>query len=79
MREVEDGWEQPIVTQVGFDGGVLGLLRSKRNGVPYYLVEAKAEPGNPDKVQICPTLQATFSNINQNHGGRQPKFVDLFF
>ena len=78
MREVEDGWDQPIVTQVGFDGGVLGLLRSKRNGVPYYLVEAKAEPGNPDKVQICPTLQATFSNINQKHGGRQPKFVDLF-
>nr|WP_143870071.1 NDP-hexose 2,3-dehydratase family protein [Catenovulum sediminis] len=77
-REVSGGWDQPILTQVGFDGGLLGLLRKRIDGVPHYLVEAKAEPGNPDKVQISPTLQATFSNLKQAHGGRKPKFSEYF-
>lgn len=77
-REVAGGWDQPIITQVGFNGGILGLLRTRINGIPHYLVEAKAEPGNPDKVQICPTLQATFSNIKQAHGGNRPRFVEFF-
>jgi oxidase EvaA len=77
-REVVGGWDQPIITQVGFNGGILGLLRAKINGIPHYLVESKAEPGNPDKVQICPTLQATFSNIKQAHGGKRPRFVEFF-
>lgn len=77
-REVVGGWDQPILTQVGYKGGLLGLLRKKINTIPYYLVDAKAEPGNPDKLQISPTLQATFSNLNQAHGGKKPKFADFF-
>ena len=77
-REVDSGWDQPIITQVGLKGGLLGLLRKKINSIPYYLVEAKAEPGNPDRVQISPTLQATFANINQAHQGKKPKFVEFF-
>lgn len=77
-REVAGGWDQPIVTQVGYNGGLLGLLRKRIKGVPHYLVEAKAEPGNPDKVQISPTLQATFSNLKQAHGGRKPKYSEYF-
>lgn len=77
-REVVGGWDQPILTQVGLDGGILGLLRMRINEIPYYLVEAKSEPGNPDKVQICPTLQATFSNLEQAHGGKKPRFSDCF-
>ena len=78
-REVgEGGWDQPMVTQIGFDGGLLGLLRKRINGIPHYLVEAKAEPGNPDLVQISPTLQATFSNLRRAHGGRKPRFAELF-
>lgn len=78
-REVgAGGWDQPIVTQIGFDGGLLGLLRKRVNGIPHYLVEAKAEPGNPDKIQISPTLQATFSNLKRAHGGNKPKFSELF-
>lgn len=77
-REVATGWDQPILTQVGFDGGLLGLLRVRISGVPHYLVEAKAEPGNPDKVQISPTLQATFSNLRQAHGGKKPRFAEYF-
>jgi len=77
-REVVGGWDQPMVTQVGYDGGLLGLLRKRISGVPHYLVEAKAEPGNPDKVQISPTLQATFSNLKQAHGGNKPRFSEYF-
>jgi oxidase EvaA len=78
-REVgEGGWDQPMVTQVGFVGGLLGLLRKRIDGIPHYLVEAKAEPGNPDLVQISPTLQATFSNLKRAHGGNKPRFAELF-
>lgn len=77
-REVDGGWEQPILTQVGYDGGILGLIRKRINGVPHYLVEAKAEPGNPNIVQISTTVQATFSNIKQAHGGKRTNFVDHF-
>ena len=72
------GWDQPMMTQIGFDGGVLGLLRQRRGGVPMYLVEAKAEPGNYQRVQISPTLQATFANLERAHRGRRPHFADWF-
>jgi len=77
-REVVGGWEQPILTQIGFDGGILGLIRKRINDIPHYLVEAKAEPGNPNIVQISPTVQATFSNIKCAHGGARTPFVDYF-
>lgn len=78
-REVgEVGWDQPILTQVGFDGGILGLLRQRFEGIPHYLIEAKSEPGNYELVQMSPTLQATFSNLQRAHGGREPRFARLF-
>jgi oxidase EvaA len=77
-REVVNGWCQPIVTQVGYKGGIIGLLRTVIGDVPHYLVQAKAEPGNPELVQISPTLQVTYSNINKAHGGARPKLADIF-
>jgi dTDP-4-dehydro-6-deoxy-alpha-D-glucopyranose 2,3-dehydratase len=77
-REVASGWDQPFVKQVDLKGGILGLLRKKIADIPHYLVEAKAEPGNPNLVQLSPTLQATFSNIRQSHGGAKPLFSDFF-
>lgn len=77
-REVNVSWDQPILEQVGYDGGLLGLIRKRFKGIPHYLCEAKEEPGNYGKVQISPSLQATFANINQAHGGRKPHFSDLF-
>lgn len=77
-REVAAGWDQPILTQAGYDGGILGLLRRRFNGVPHYLCEAKAEPGNYGLVQLSPTVQATFANISKKHGGRSPHFIDYF-
>ncbi len=77
-REVEKGWDQPFLTQEGFDGGILGLVRQRINNIPYYLVEAKEEPGNYNTVQISTTLQATFSNIRRAHRGKKTNFCDLF-
>lgn len=77
-REVDITWDQPILEQVGYDGGLLGIIKKRFNGVPHYLCEAKEEPGNYGKVQISPSLQATFANLNQAHGGRKPHFAELF-
>jgi oxidase EvaA len=78
-REVgRQGWDQPFLTQVGYDGGILGLVRKNICGVPHYLIETKFEPGNYNKWQISPTLQATFSNIERAHKGRMPRFSELF-
>lgn len=78
-REVgQQGWDQPIVTQTGFDGGLLGILSKRFEGIPHYLIEAKAEPGNYGKLQLSPTLQATFSNLKMAHKGRKPHFSHFF-
>lgn len=77
-REVLGGWDQPILTQVGFDGGILGLIRKRFSGVPHYLVEAKAEPGNYRLVQITTTIQATFSNLRRAHGGNRTPYAEYF-
>ena len=63
-REV-NYWDQPILTQVGYKGGILGIIRKRFNGIPHYLIEAKLEPGNYKYVQLSPTLQATFSNLRR--------------
>ena len=78
-REVgAGGWDQPILTQVGYDGGLLGIIRQRFEGVPHYLIEAKAEPGNYERLQLSPTLQATFSNLKRAHEGRKPAFSQFF-
>jgi len=77
-REKNGGWDQPILRQVGYDGGLLGIIRQRYHGVPHYLCEAKMEPGNYGKVQLSPTLQATYANINKAHDGKKPYFVDYF-
>jgi oxidase EvaA len=77
-REASGGWDQPIVEQVGRDGGLLGIIRKKFDGIPHYLCEAKLEPGNYGKAQLSPTLQATFANLKKSHEGRKPYFSDYF-
>ena len=41
-------------------------------------MQLKVEPGNINGVQISPTFQATKSNYSQAHGGKVPKFFDVF-
>jgi oxidase EvaA len=76
-REV-GGWDQPMIVQVGYDGGIVGILRKRFYDIPHYLIDAKAEPGNYEKLQLSPTHQATFSNLRRAHKGRRPHFADLF-
>ena len=77
-REIEGGCDQPMLTEPGFDGGILGLLKKRINNTPHYLVNAKFEPGNYNFIQLSPTVQATFSNIKKAHKGRNVKFINLF-
>ncbi len=77
-REVTDGWDQPFITQIGYDGGILGLIRKRFDSIPYYLVEAKEEPGNYNKVQISTTIQATFSNLKRAHKGNKTPYSNYF-
>tara|TARA_A100001015_G_C14961737_1_gene701225 strand:+ start:155 stop:1513 length:1359 start_codon:yes stop_codon:yes gene_type:complete len=70
------GWHQPIIDQP--EVGILGFLTKEFNGILYFLVQAKIEPGNINSVQISPTLQATKSNYTQKHKGLSPKYLDYF-
>jgi len=70
------GWDQPILEQAEI--GILGILAKKINGVLHFLMQAKEEPGNIDKVHISPTLQATKSNYTRVHGGKLPKYFEIF-
>ena len=60
-REVNN-WDQPFIKQIGYKGGIIGLVRASIRGVPHYLIDAKFEPGNYNEIQLSPSLQATYSN-----------------
>ena len=76
-REVgKKGWTQPIIAKN--PGGILGIIMKRINGIPHYLLQAKAEPGNIGKLQLSPTLQATTSNLLKAHGGSKPLFAEYF-
>ena len=68
--------EQPIIIQdeIGF----LGIICRKIDGMLHFLMQAKIEPGNINKIQISPTIQATKSNFTQKHGGSRPVLLDYF-
>ena len=68
--------EQPIIVQAEI--GFLGIICKKINGVLHFLMQAKIEPGNINKVQVSPTIQATKSNFTQKHGGKKPAFLEYF-
>lgn len=69
-------WQQPIINQP--EVGFLGIITKKIDGVLYFLMQAKIEPGNINAVQISPTLQATKSNYTQVHQGDSPSYLEYF-
>lgn len=77
---VDDGrrrsWQQPIINQP--EVGILGVLAKMCNGILYFLMQAKIEPGNVNCIQLSPTIQATRSNYTRIHGGRKPPYLDCF-
>ena len=70
------GWDQPIIVQPEI--GYLGILAKEFDGVLYFLMQAKIEPGNVNCVQVSPTLQATKSNYTRVHNGKKPAYLDYF-
>lgn len=76
LRKADEDWEQPILIQNEI--GYLGILCKELDGVLYFLMQAKIEPGNVNKIQISPTIQATKSNFTQKHGGKQPPYLAYF-
>lgn len=69
-------WCQPIINQA--EVGYLGIITKEFDGVLYFLMQAKIEPGNVNCVQLSPTLQATKSNYTQTHAGKAPKYLEYF-
>ena len=73
-REIH--WRQPVINQP--EVGYLGIVAKVFDGVLYFLLQAKIEPGNVNCVQLSPTLQATRSNYTCVHQGRAPAYLDFF-
>jgi oxidase EvaA len=67
-------WDQPIILQNEI--GVLGIIKNKK--INKYLLQAKVEPGNINKLQLAPTVQATESNYKGVHGGLKVPYISNF-
>ncbi|MBP3891770.1 MAG: NDP-hexose 2,3-dehydratase family protein [Solobacterium sp.] len=76
LKHEEGILEQPIIVQDGI--GYLGIITKVIDGVLYFLMQAKLEPGNINGYQISPTIQATKSNFTRVHGGKEPAFYRYF-
>ncbi len=79
LQQYRDGelvLEQPVLIQDEI--GYLGIICKEIDGVLHFLMQAKIEPGNVNKIQISPTIQATKSNFTQKHGGKKPAYLDYF-
>ncbi len=73
---VKPHWKQPIINQAEI--GFLGIIAKEFNGLLYFLMQVKAEPGNINVVQLSPTLQATRSNYTRVHQGVTPLYLEYF-
>lgn len=76
QRHGETVQAQPIILQSEI--GYLGILCREIGGVMHFLMQAKIEPGNVNKIQLSPTIQATKSNFTQKHGGAKPPYLAYF-
>ncbi len=71
-----DRMEQPVIIQSEI--GYLGIICKVFKETLYFLMQAKIEPGNLNKVQLSPTIQAIKSNFTQRHGGAKPAYLEYF-
>ncbi|MFJ8697079.1 NDP-hexose 2,3-dehydratase family protein [Streptomyces roseolilacinus] len=69
-------WRQPVIHQP--EVGVLGILAKEFDGVLHFLMQAKMEPGNPNLLQLSPTVQATRSNYQRVHRGAGVRYLEHF-
>ena len=69
-------WHQPVIVQP--EVGILGILAREFDGVLHFLMQAKMEPGNPELLQLSPTVQATYSNYTKVHKGAAVRHLEYF-
>lgn len=69
-------WNQPILDTPGT--GVIGILTKRVKGERYFLMQAKAEPGNRVIIQIGPTVQFMQQNYTGNKKLLKPFLFDEF-
>lgn len=69
-------WQQPVIHQP--EVGILGILAKEFDGVLHFLMQAKMEPGNPNLLQLSPTVQATRSNYQRVHQGARVRYLEHF-
>ncbi|WP_258382361.1 NDP-hexose 2,3-dehydratase family protein [Streptomyces sp. NTH33] len=69
-------WDQPIINQP--ETGILGILVRRIDGELHCLMQAKAEPGNINGLQLSPTVQATRSNFTGVHRGKSVPYLRYF-
>jgi len=69
-------WEQPIIHQPEI--GILGIITKVFDGIRYFLMQTKMEPGNIKLLQLSPTVQATKSNFSRVHQGKLSAYLEYF-
>ncbi|MDX3117949.1 MULTISPECIES: NDP-hexose 2,3-dehydratase family protein [Streptomyces] len=74
--DVPPAWQQPVIRQP--EVGILGILVKEFDGVLHCLMQAKMEPGNPNLLQLSPTVQATRSNYTKVHRGADVPYLEHF-
>ncbi|WP_424216443.1 NDP-hexose 2,3-dehydratase family protein (plasmid) [Streptomyces sp. BI20] len=72
-REVRT-WDQPLVEPVGL--GVTAFLTRRIDGVEHVLVQARAEGGFLDTVELAPTVQCDPVNHAHLPAADRPPFLD---
>ena len=73
-REVSS-WTQPLLKD--FNIGLLGFVMKKINGILHFLIQAKAEPGNIDCIELCPTISCSnFEYVKKSTD--KPPFFEYF-
>jgi len=72
-------WEDthlPLIDQP--EVGLLAFIVRRAGDGYEWLLQAKAEPGTEDFVQVGPSVQATKSNYERAHGGESTRFLEVF-
>jgi len=69
-------WGQPILDNEGT--GIIGLLMKRVDKKTYFLMQAKADVGNRNIVQLGPTVQFNPGNYIDNEKLKKPFLYDEF-
>lgn len=72
----DDGIESILLQQR--ETAIAGLAMCRVDGVRYFLLNARCEPGLHRACQFSTTVQSTPSNYERKHGGAATAHLDLF-